>query len=193
MKRTLIVLAVAGLLMAWAGFAYADPEDAATCHVFVDVDPNIGVMPVAPYFDLGSVQTGPFTGIIPFRIDANTQQVRIQAAASYLFKGNDPLGTEVPPILLCMEPDDFGPPGIDIFAANANPVGGGGHRAVYSQQSDVDGFPGWSTDSITFESSQNNHFSQQVDLHVTWVQDDPEKPMGEYSGAVAMFAWIVLP
>jgi hypothetical protein len=193
MKRTLAVLAVASLVMAWAGFAYGDMENSATCHVFVNVDPNIGVMPLMGFFDLGSVQTGTFTGIIPFRIDANTEQVRFMAAASYLFKGNDPLGTEVPPILLCMDPDDFGPAGIEIYAANGNPIGGADHRAAYSQQTTINDFPGWSTEFITFESSQDNHFSQQVDLWVTWVQDDPEKPMGEYSGAVAMYAYVVLP
>jgi hypothetical protein len=49
------------------------------------------------------------------------------------------------------------------------------------------------TESIIFESAQNNHFSQQVDLVVWWIQDDPEKPMGEYSGCVGMTAWVVLP
>jgi hypothetical protein len=195
MKRTLTMLAVAGLVLAWAGFAYGDMENDASCHVFVNVDPNIGVMPLMPYFDLGSVQTGPFTGIVPFRIDANTEQVRIQAAASYLYKGNDPDPDTlwVDPILLLMEPDDFGPAGIEIMAYNGNPIGGASHRAIYSQQTVINGFPGWSTEYITFESAQNNHFSQQVDLYVTWIQDDPEKPMGEYSGAVAIYAGVVLP
>jgi hypothetical protein len=92
-----------------------------------------------------------------------------------------------------MEADDDGPAGIEIVPASANPVGGGAHRAIYTQATEVCGFPGMLTDSIVFESAQNNHFSQQVDLHVTWDQDDPEKPMGEYSGCVALFAWIVLP
>lgn len=193
MKRTLIVLAAASLVLTWAGFAYGDPESNASCHVFVNVDPNIGVMPVMPYFDLGTVQTGMFTGIIPFQIDANTEQVRLQAAASYLYKGNDPDSIFVDPILLFMEADEFGPAGIEIFATYGNPIGGASHRAIYSQQTEINGFPGWSTEYVTFESAQNNHFSQLVDLWVNWIQDDPEKPMGEYSGAVALFAGVVLP
>jgi len=195
MKRTLIVLAAASLVLTWAGFAYGDMESNASCHVFVNVDPNIGVMPVMPYFDLGTVQTGTFTGIIPFQIDANTEQVRLQAAASYLYKGNDPDPDSlwVEPIVLFMEADEFGPAGIEIFAANGNPIGGASHRAIYSQQTVINGFPGWSTEYVTFESAQNNHFSQQVDMVVHWDQTDPEKPMGEYSGKVKMLAEVVLP
>ena len=192
MKR-LIILAVAGLMLAWAGIAYADYENSATCHVFVEVDANVGVMPVDPYFDMQSIQTGVFTGIVPFMVDANTQKVRLGAAASYLYKGDDPDTVWVPPIMLMMEADEFGPAGIEIVPVSANPVGGGDKRAIYTQATEVCGFPGMLTESIVFESAQNNHFSQQVDLHVTWDQDDPEKPMGEYSGCVALFAWIVLP
>jgi hypothetical protein len=191
--RTLTVLAC--LVLATAGAAYADMENAATCHVFVDVDANIGVMPVMPYFDLGSVQTGIFTGIIPFQIDANTEQVRLAAAASHLYKGNvyNPDSLWVEPIMLCMETIDEELPGITIVAHAGNPVGGASNHALYTQQTDVCGYPGWLTSSIVFESAQNNHFSQLVDLYVNWNQDDPEKPMGEYSGCVGLYAWVVLP
>jgi hypothetical protein len=68
--------------------ACADPEDGAGCHVFVNVDPNLAIMAMAPNVDLGSVQTGLIVGTIPFRIDANTERVRIWTAASRLFKGD---------------------------------------------------------------------------------------------------------
>jgi hypothetical protein len=48
------------------------------------------------------------------------------------------------------------------------------------------------TETKAYESSQNNHFSQNVNVVVTWNQDDPEKPMGEYSGCVRLTA-LVLP
>ena len=70
-------------------------------------------------------------------------------------------------------------------------MGGHSHRAAYDQPVIIDGFPGMQTETLSFESAQNNHFSQQVDLVVTWTQDDPEKPMGEYSGKVKMWAHVV--
>lgn len=191
--RTLIL---ACLMLAVAVPAYADLENAASCHVYVNVDPNIGIMPVMPYFDLGHVQTGLFTGIIPFQVDANTEQVRLAAAASHLYKGDVYVpGTppEVQPIMLNMQSIDQLLPGITIHAAAGNPIGGASNHLLYTQQTDVEGFPGWMTGSVVFESAQNNHFSQLVDMAVTWDQSDPEKPMGEYSGAVALFAWVVLP
>jgi hypothetical protein len=181
---------MAALVLSWAGFAYADETNSATAHVYVDVVANIAVMAMAPTFDLGSIQTGEFSGTIPFRVDANTEKVRIGAAASNLYKGDEPDTVWVDPILL-FRPDGLG--GIEILPHNANPVMGGGNFAPFDQPVIIDGFQGFNTGTITFESAQNNHFSQQVDLVVTWTQPDPEKPMGEYSGKVKMTAWIVLP
>lgn len=190
MKRTLFVAALAALTVCWAGMAYADHESNAVAHVFVEVDANIGVLALAPHLDIGSVQTGTFCGMIPFRIDANTQKVKLGAAASHLFKGDDPDSVHVDPILLDLDADEAG---IDCIPHNGNPVGGHSHRLLFTQGETIEGFPGMRTESWIFESAQNNHFSQQVDLVVTWLQDDPEKPMGEYSGKVKMYAWIVLP
>jgi hypothetical protein len=192
--RTLTILAIAGLLLGSAGLAYADLEDNATCHVYVDVNANIGVMPIDPHFDLGGIQTGIFSGIIPFRVDANTEQVMLSAAATHLYKGDDPDSLWVDPIELYMGFDEFeNPAGIDIIPEHGSPIGDHSVRCAYTQGYALDGFIGMQTESVIFESAQNNHFSQTVDLVVTWDQVDPEKPMGEYSGFVALFAWIVLP
>lgn len=191
MKR--ILLGAAVLLLATAGFANADPMNSAVAHVYVDVDPNIAVMALDPYVDMGSIQTGEFEGEIPFRVDANTEQVRLSAGASHLFKGNvpgDPDSVLVDPIMLCTDPEKYG---IFITAELANPIEGADNFAAFTQPLDIDGFPGMGTDDITFESAQPGHFSQGVSLTVCWDQDDPEKPMGEYSGAVELFAWVVLP
>ena len=188
MKRTLALMGV--IVLATAGLAYADHENDATCHVFVDVDANIAIESMAPYFNLGSIQTGIFTGLIPFRVDANTEQVMLSAGASGLYKGDDPDSVFVDPIPI-YNPIDDPEAGIDIIPHLGNPVGGHTHRAIYEQPVIIDAFPGMQTETVTFESAQNNHFSQQVDLVVSWTQDDPEKPMGEYSGKVKMWAWVV--
>jgi hypothetical protein len=159
----------------------------ALCHVYVDVDPNVTMMPLFSSVDLGSIQTGEITGQIPFRIDANTQKVRIWCAASKLFKGDDPDTVHVPPI-----PFVFGS-GIEIYPESASPVGGEDNHVEYINVWQIDEFPGFVTQSVVFESAQNNHFSQRVDMVVHWSQADPEKPMGEYSGKVQMLAEVVLP
>jgi hypothetical protein len=159
----------------------------ALCHVYVDVDPNVTMMPMFSSVDLGSIQTGEIMGTIPFRIDANTQKVRIWCAASKLFKGDDPDTVHVPPI-----PFVFGS-GIEIYPESASPVGGEDNHVEYINFWQIDDFPGFVTQSVVFESAQNNHFSQRVDMVVHWDQSDPEKPMGEYSGKVQMLAEVVLP
>lgn len=162
-------------------------EGFAACHVFVNVDANIAIMPLDAYFDLGSIQTGLFTGTIPFRIDANTQKVRIWTAASKLYKGDIFENPEVPPILFEYNS------GIEIYAEMATPVGGADNRADFIGLHQIDEYPGYETERIVFESAQNNHFSQRVDMVVHWDQSDPEKPIGEYSGRVKMLAEVVLP
>ena len=187
-------LSLAFLLLLVPGIAYGgDGSGAAnsdaSCHVFVDVDANIAVGVLSPYINLGSIQTGEFSGTIPFRVDANTEQVRISAEVTKLYKGDvapDTTGfVDVDPIIILPYST------VDIIPYMGNPTGGDDNHAKYNRLAVIDGFKGFGTQSIVFESAQNNHFSQQVDLIVWWLQDDPEKPMGEYSGKVKMFAEVV--
>jgi len=159
----------------------------AVCDVFVEVGANVAVMPLAAALDLGSIQTGVFSGTIPFRVDANTERLELWAAATRLFKGDDPDTVHVDPIRIA-----YGSTA-DIYPHMASPVGGEDNHARYRGLYQIDDFPGYVTESIVFESSQNNHFSQQVDLVIWWDQDDPERPMGEYSGKVRLLAKVVLP
>jgi hypothetical protein len=169
--------------------ACADPEDGAGCHVFVNVDPNLAIMAMAPNVDLGSVQTGLIVGTIPFRIDANTERVRIWTAASRLFKGDvyDPAQVEIPPIPFEYQSQ------VGIYPVAASPIGGEDNLVQFVGLHEIDGYPGYVTQRIVFESAQDGHFSQRVDMVVHWNQADPEKPMGEYSGRVKMLAEVVLP
>jgi hypothetical protein len=185
--KWLSIITLAVLLGAF-GIACADETDDAITEVFVRVVANMAVNPGAPFVDLGDVQSDLVTGCIPFTVDANTQTSKFYACASHLYKGDDPTNTDVPPILL------FEAAGIDFSAPNANPTGGADGNAEYDCTScDINGFPGFCTEWIEFESSQNNHFSQTVTICVTWNQDDDEKPMGEYSGYVSFYGMIVLP
>ncbi len=184
MKWTILCLAI---VFAAYGLAFADPDDDATMEVFVEVDANMTVAPGAGYVDLGHIQVGDITGYIPFVVDANTQTVMFCGAASHLFKGDDPVNPEVPPILI------LEPPGIEFNAPDGNPTGGMDNVVAYICDTVINGFPGLCTEWVEFESSQNNRFSQDITMTVMWFQDNPEKPMGEYSGYVEFSAMIVLP
>ena len=52
-------------------------------------------------------------------------------------------------------------------------------------------FPAVGTESIQFESSQGNTFSQPVTLTINWLQDDPQKPQGIYSGRVGIDVMLI--
>lgn len=188
MRKVLVVAAIACVALAAVGPAQADREDVAIAHVFVNVVPNISISATNSSVDLGTVQTGSFGSGVQFRIDANTEQVKFMAGVSKLFKGNVPTNYEVDPI-------DIKDCGVTMLAESAMPISGHSSTAVYTSEGYKDiagtGFPGRTTEWVTFESSQNNHFSQYFTLIPTWIQDDDEKPVGEYSGVVALWAMVV--
>jgi hypothetical protein len=165
-----------------AGSAFADTTATATAHVYVVVDQNIAVTVLTPNVDLFSIQTGEFPGTVRFRIDANTEAVGISVAPTYLYKGDDPTNTAVLPILLA---SDFG---ALIEPTNANPIAGGSNEAPYEFTYNYNGFIGLQSIFIIFESSQPGYFSQDVFVTVYWNQPDEEKPQGEYSGYVTLWA-----
>lgn len=173
-------------VVAFAGIASADETASATAGVYVTVNPNISLFPLEANVNMGTIQTGSFTGTIPWRIDANTQNVRFFAAASYLYKGDDPNNPAVPPILLNV------PYGIVFTIEHGNPIGGQDHILAYQGATVIDGYPGLETITKEYESSDPGHMSQEGQMVVMWDQPDNEKPMGEYSGKVRLSAIVVV-
>lgn len=166
--------------------AFADETSEATAEVYVQVNPNVTLAALDEFVDLGTVQTGVFQGHIPWRVDANTQNVLFWAAASPLFKGDDPTAPSIPPIAI----DE--PSGIQITIPDGGPVRGEDEYLAYTGGTAIEAFPALETESVEYESSQVGHMSQDIDMYVWWNQDDPEKPIGEYSGMVRLSAMIVL-
>ena len=181
MKRLLIVALALTMVV---GYAAADLSGSSSRHIIVLVAPNVTLdSDSSSTVDAGSVQTGDFTATCVFRVDANKQIVNFYAEASPLYKGNDPTNQDVAPIPLNL------PAGILLQPANGNAMLGLGNVLAYTDQTGVcDGYPTVVTETKAYESSQNNHFSQDVTVVVTWNQDDPEKPTGEYSGCVRLTA-----
>ena len=184
------LLAVMTCLLCMGVWASADELGNASAHVYLNINPNIS-MSAEGTVDGGTLQTGQASIDILFRIDANTEAVELSAFVSPLFKGNDPAGTEVAPI-----PVDLGA-GVVMNPTAANEIQGGDGVAQYlgaaidpwvAPEGD---FPGFETEALVFESSQNGHFSQDVLVTAAWENTDPEKPQGEYSGYVVLYGGVV--
>lgn len=190
MSRGLLAVAVVLLsIVASVGIASADPTANAMAHVYMNIDPNISVQAVDSNISAGTLQTGDRSVPITFRIDANTEAVSMSALVTKLYKGDDPRNTEVTPIpvnlsaKVIMQPD------------NANPINGGSNEASYIGDGSVTTskgtFAGSLTEQIIFESSQDGHFSQNVEITPTWTNEDNEKPTGQYSGYVVLYSAVV--
>jgi hypothetical protein len=190
--KTRTLFALMGCVLLAFGAAYADQGASAAAHVYLQVDPNISMGAETAVMDGGTVQMGNIAIPLIFRIDANTEAVALSAQVTPLFKGNDPL-SEVAPIAINLSS------GVVMDPDAANRVGGyvGPVTAEYLAGVDytaADGsvWPAQETEAIVFESSQNAHFSQNVEIKPTWNQADPEKPMGEYSGFVILYGSVVM-
>src|SRR5512138_2998999 len=129
MLARFVSIIVVGLLL--VGSAFADTTGVATGHVYVNVVSNIVVSVITPNVALGSIQTGIFPGSITFRIDANAEAVSISAAATQLYKGDDPTNPTVAPIPIATAL------GALIEPTNASPYDGGSNVAMFTTPYDL--------------------------------------------------------
>lgn len=180
------MILMAATLLIFGGIAMADTDGHAVAHVFVQVDPNITCGVITPNVDLMTIQTGPFTGQIVFRLDANVERVAIAISTSMLYKGDDPTDPYADPIALLLED------GALVQPTDANPIQGGDPVLAYTGPWDYNGFQGSMTEYRQYESSQLGFFSQDIYVTVGWIQPNPELTQGEYSGFVAMWSHVVL-
>lgn len=176
-------------LVAIAPGVYADTDSHSMAHVYVSVVSNISVQTLTSIVSLGDIQVGDISGTLGFRVDANMEAVALSVQASKLYKGSDPTNIEVAPI------DFDAERGATYNADNANPLQGASNVAPCSLGQRVvnvsEGMEFYTCDSIFFESSQDGHFSQDVEVELHWVQNDPEKTTGEYGGYVYFMASIL--
>lgn len=185
--RSLGVVVMALAMLAFVAVGFADQESSATKRVVASVKPNIGVGAANP--TPAEIQTGRFNIKIPFRIDANTQFIKITVVVSNLYKADDP-NSSVPPIV--PSGPSSGRDGVGVVPANGNESGGAGDNfLLFTGSGDIGAFRGRQTESGTFESSQAGKFSQDVIVTAWWLQDDSEKPIGDYSGFVKLTAAVV--
>ncbi len=192
MRHLSIALAAALLLTVFVCSSQAsttsDQGANATSHVWLTVNPTIGVQAVTGSVNLGTLKTGEIYAPVTFRIDANTQFVNLSAIVTNLYKGDDGSSPYSIPVVVTK----------DVAVSPGNGHATNPHADVlayvtHGQVSTPNGsFMGHTTEVVTFESSENGHYSMDVDLTPTWNNADAELPRGEYSGFVTLFSSIVL-
>jgi len=161
--------------------AYAEMSGSAQSTVLVTVNPNIAVRANASAVNVGSIQRGMFWADVSFRIDANEEAINMFVEASDLWKGSDPAGTEVAPIPVMSSM------AVAITPQYGNEMDAGDNAANWEGTGEAIGsFPTSKTETVTFESSQDGHYSQDVSYRIFYNQDDNEKPQGEYGGKVRL-------
>ena len=197
MKRPLIALvAMMAVAICCASYTYADSSAEAITRVFVDVDPNVGVSGPEILVRSQGVQTGEFSVDITFVVNSNQQTLAIEMEATELWKGGNPLipvadPMYTPGIPLLLEA------GIPLDVPGATPLDGADTTAAYlslaASDSTIGIFPAWKTEAVAFENSTVGLWlNQAVTATVTWHQDDPNKPEGQYEALVLCRA-LVLP
>ncbi len=176
------LLAILTSLLLVSGICFADTSGEAVSHVYVEVVANVAVAVVDATVELGQIQTGPFDGTITFRVDANVEAIDLQVAVTDLYKGDSLTAEATIPVA-----QDAG---VTVQPANGNETKGGDNNLAFEGTGMIKEFPAATTEVGNFESGQKGHFSQEVDVTVTWNQPDPELPTGEYSGYVMLTAMI---
>lgn len=181
MKKIVIASVSLLLFVSMIVQAPADTKNAAVASVYVQVVPNVSVATVTPLLDLGTVQTGFFSAVLTWKVDANMESVKFFLEASNLYKGDDPLNSTVAPIPVAVNQP------AKINAQFGNEINSGDNMALWGAAGDpIGAYPTVATETVTYESSQNGHFSQNVITTIAYFQPDPEQPTGQYSGKVRL-------
>jgi hypothetical protein len=200
MKQLVIVAFAMIAVAAFAPATFALEDDgsagaSAIVNVSVNVNPLISVTPGPELaggttIQYGSVGQGNFAILVPFSVNANSQELILQVNASNLYKADDPTTSNYIPVNLSAGAIVSSPTG------QASPIKFGSTQLPYTGTSTVGGFPTVMTSAVEYQSSQAGVFSQEIDVTVTWnTTANPilgsELPTGEYSGVVQLIATIL--
>jgi len=158
----------------------AESDDNDASKVSVKITPHIAVQTQKASIYLGNVVQGEFDGELTFLVQANNDVVSLSVAATDLYKGMD-VNSRVTPLRLSHQ-------GAFIFANGASPIDGEDNNATWIGNDSISGFPAMLSEPISFESSRNGYFDNEVDVQVRWNIDNPGQAEGEYGGYVTLWA-----
>jgi len=188
MKTTIAIL-MAVMIAALASLAAATDGRAqqtasAVVKVVVTIKPQIAVTAQAAVVNAGTVSTGDFAVTAGFHVNSTTHGVSLYVCATDLYKGDATWdkGAATIPVSVSR--------GVTVSAPGARPVGGS-NVAHFTGTSTIDGAAAYSSEPLHFENSPQSRFNHDVQVTVTWNQNDPGKPPGEYGGLVKLIAMVM--
>ncbi len=136
---------------------------------------------------LGTVRVGSISGTVDVPLVSNVQQLDLQAAATDLYKGNDPASLHKIPLTDA---------GAQITCELGSPVGGTGLLPwLTTPPPDIlpVNWTGAVSETGAFDSRQPGIFNQLVSVMVQWDQSDPVLPRGVYAGWIGLVAYTIPP
>jgi hypothetical protein len=183
MKMSLLTILMVLVLSSGVVFAQSDSAEAL---VTVRVLPNIATGgPTAPVILNALNAPGPFSGEIPFRVDANRQLVDLSVQVSNLYKDGDPGATSV--ILVNTTAGVL----VNVPGAIRQPIGSPNTAlALSTTPIPVGAFQGFGSAAGTWGSGDPGHFSLNVLVDPSWTLA-VETAEGNYGGTVILTAAIV--
>lgn len=186
--RAKSLLAILLALVLGSGVAFADPTSSATGHVYCQVVKNVAVGVITGNVDLGGIQKGILPGQLIFRVDANVEAVALQVTVTNLYKGDSATPDVTGAVYLIPVDSTYG---VLVEPEAGHKIASADNKLDFTGAAVVNGLAGLMTDAVPFESSQNNHFSQNVTLTCQWNQLENELPTGEYSGWVVLTVFVM--
>jgi len=194
-KITFVAVAMLAVLV-FAAPTFAQASSFSIIDIFVTISSQISVQPGPELGGANSinlstpVSQGEFDIVVPFRVDANSQEVFFTVNASNLYKQDDPNSPNFIPLDATKGVVLTSPTG------QAGPLNGGSTTLPLASGPSVDGFPTLMTPTVEYQSSQAGVFSLEMDVTVWWnTTTNPtlgaQLPAGQYSGIVELTAAIL--
>jgi len=136
---------------------------------------------LAPVLEDGGVRTGRITSDVVFSIDADVRELSMFVEVSGLYKAGDPTSREIPPIALDRSQ------GAVICPEQAVALQAGSEQVRFRSKGDViEGFPTRRSETVSFRSTQDKGFHQDVIVRVHWDAGGAIRNAGQYAGVVKL-------
>jgi hypothetical protein len=175
---------LAGIMEMIGSAAYAQTSSSAIAQVRVQLLPKISVSAVTQVVDLGSLRSGTMGANVVYHVDANRSEVTAFVEVSDLYRMQDP-SVQVGPIPLNKAAGILVQQGSGASWHVAN-----SRLSISAPGSVIDGHPTYKSD-VGHLTSTRSIFSNNVIVHVTWEQNDPDRTPGEYRGVVRLTTTIL--
>jgi hypothetical protein len=180
-KKTLIVFGIVWLscLIMLPIPNYAEEIGSAVTTAALQLDTAIAVQAQLPTINKTHSGSGPIDITANFNVEANINLVQMFVETTPFYLNGVTSNPEVVPIPLHESS------GVEILPNGASLVQGQNPAGYFGDGDPIDGYPSRKTDTLSFQSS-DTMFSDSVAVTVTWDQDDPVKPAGQYFAKIKL-------